>query len=149
MYQVDPLFKKHFFFCTGMITLLLMWYIDCLRVADGKGSGISNAIALVLFVPVGGKLLSAKQYLLFIATLLLCLAVGFGIGSLIETHLMTLSLSHGLIVSGIGGLLGLLEYGLLWLIMDVLSQTVFSLSLLSASNLQRQEIANEPGTSAQ
>ncbi|MCA9007606.1 MAG: hypothetical protein KDA70_20200 [Planctomycetaceae bacterium] len=115
MYQVDPLFKKHFFFIAGVLTLLLTWYIGCLRVTDGKGPVISNAIALVLFVPVGGKLLSAKQYLLFIATFLLCLAIGFAIGSLIKSHLMTITLTHGLIVCGIGGLLGLLEYGLLWM----------------------------------
>ncbi|WP_417380014.1 hypothetical protein [Gimesia sp.] len=115
MYQVDPLFKKHLFLCTGVFALLLMWYIGSLGVTDGKGPGISNAIALVLFVPVGGKLLAAKQYLLFIATLLLCLAVGFATGSLIETHLMTLTLSHSLLVCGIGGLLGLLEFGLFWI----------------------------------
>ncbi|WP_145223678.1 hypothetical protein [Gimesia algae] len=60
--------------------------------------------------------MSAKQYLFSFATLLLCLGVSLATGILIGIHLMSLSLTNSLVVGGIGGLLGLLKYGLLWAI---------------------------------
>lgn len=116
MNQSNPLFNITMFFCTGAIGLLSTWYIGCLVTTESKGLGISNIIGMILFAPAGGRLLYVKQYLLLIVTLLLCLAVSFATGILIVTNLMSITLSHSLFVSGIGGLLGLLEYSLLWAI---------------------------------
>lgn len=116
MNQSNPLFNKTMFFIIGALGLLFTWYVGCLVITDSKGPGISTIIGFFLFVPAGGQLLSAKQYLLSFATLLLCLAVSLVTGILIETHLMSLTLTNNLIVGGIGGLLGLLEYSLLWAI---------------------------------
>ena len=116
MNQSNPLSNKTMFFITGVLILLFTWFIGCLVTTDSKGPGISPIIGFFLFAHAGGQLLSAKQYLLSFATLLLCLGVSLATGILIETHLMSLTLTNNLIVGGIGGLLGLLEYGILWAI---------------------------------
>ncbi|QDT88505.1 hypothetical protein Pan161_01210 [Gimesia algae] len=116
MNQSNPLFNKTMFFCAGTIALLFTWFIGCLVITDSIGRGISTITGCFLFAPAGGQLLSAKQYLFSFATLLLCLGVSLATGILIGIHLMSLSLTNSLVVGGIGGLLGLLKYGLLWAI---------------------------------
>ena len=102
------------FFIGGAIYLLTTWVLKSLIAPDSGRSGM--VILFILFFPFCGAILSAKKYLHLAFFFVLCIAIGFSVGEYMDKELGTLSIPNMFIITGIGGLLGLLEYGVFWIV---------------------------------
>lgn len=95
----------------GALALFFMWGLKLWVAPERPRMGVG--IGVLLFSPIGGNLLTQKKYLFALLIGAFCIVISIAVGEYLEHEMLTLNFVNTIIVCGIGGLLGLIVYGMI------------------------------------